>query len=250
MNIGKVILLTMSAITILYMIPSIITGFISSVSGMGGGAILLAILTTIFPIRTVVPIHGVVQMGANISRSYILRKFIIKKMSLSFLLGMPIGVFLGVKLLSQDISENHLKIIISAFILFTVFKPKKMPQLKIKDWQFFFVGIAASTLGLLIGSVGPFLALFFLRDDISKEQLVATKSSMQMIVHTSKIPSFLYLQFNYSKYTFIILFLVIGVLIGNYLGIKVLKKLDKKMFTIIFKTSLSLAAMRLLYSTL
>ncbi len=238
----------MSPITILYILPSIITGFISSVSGMGGGAILLAILTTIFPIRTVVPIHGVVQMGANISRSYILRKYIIKKMSFFFLLGMPVGVLIGIKLLSQDISEKHLKILISIFIIFTVFKPKKMPQLKIKDWQFFFVGITASTLGLLIGSVGPFLAPFFLRDDISKEQLVATKSSMQMIVHTSKIPSFLYLQFNYSHYTFEILFLLTGVLIGNFLGIKVLKKLNSNMFTLIFKTSLSLAAARLLYS--
>lgn len=217
---------------------------------MGGGAILLAILSIVFPIKTLVPIHGVVQMGANVSRSYILRKFIKKKMSLFFLLGMPLGVLMGIKLLSQDISEKHLKILISAFIIFTVFKPKKMPQLKIKDWQFIFVGFIASTLGLLIGSIGPFLAPFFLRDDINKEELVATKSCMQMIVHTSKIPSFLYLKFNYSEYSIEIILLVLGALLGNYIGVKVLKKINTKMFTIIFKTSLSLAALRLLYSAL
>ncbi len=233
---------------LLFLLPSLLTGFISSVSGMGGGAILLGILTAFFPIRTLVPIHGIVQLSANLSRSWILRKFIKKKMTLYFLLGAPIGAYLGTLLLKQDISEKTLKLLIAGLIIFVVFKPKKMPQFKLREWQFSILGLMASTLGILIGSVGPFLAPFFLRDDINKEELVATKSCFQMIVHLIKIPSFLALGFNYFTYGYETLFLVFGALIGNWIGIAVLKKINKTVFTYIFKISLLAAAARLVYS--
>ncbi len=234
---------------LLFILPTLFTGFISSISGMGGGAILLGILTTMFPIRTLVPIHGIVQLSANISRSWMLRGFIKKKMTLWFLIGTPLGAYLGTLLLKQNISERTLKLLIAGLILFVVFKPKKMPQFKLREWQFSILGILASALGILIGSVGPFLAPFFLRDDINKEELVATKSTFQMIVHLVKIPSFLALGFNYMDYKWETLFLVIGALLGNFIGIAVLKKINKSLFVIIFKVSLLLAAARLIYSS-
>jgi hypothetical protein len=43
---------------------------------------------------------------------------------------------------------------------------------------------------VFFGAVGPLIARFFLRSDISKEELVATKAACQWAGHLVKIPLF------------------------------------------------------------
>ena len=50
------------------------TSIISGIIGMGGGALLLAIMTFYFTLDVIVPIHGMIQLSANSSRVYMLRK--------------------------------------------------------------------------------------------------------------------------------------------------------------------------------
>lgn len=55
------------------------------------------------------------------------------------------------------------------------------------------------SLGILAGAVDPLLAAFFLRDDLTKEEVVANKSMMQLITHLTKVPAFIFLGFSFVE---------------------------------------------------
>ncbi|MCB9092056.1 MAG: sulfite exporter TauE/SafE family protein [Halobacteriovoraceae bacterium] len=231
-------------------ISSTFTGFVSTITGMAGGIALLSIMTFFFTFKEIVPIHGVAQLVANSSRCFYLRNSIKRRMFFYYTLGAPIGAGIAVMYLRQAIPENYLKLLLALLIIYAVFKPKKLPELKIPEPWFLLVGICAGILGILIGSVGPFLAPFFVRSDLKKEEIIATKSMMQMFVHLLKIPSFLLLDFNFGNYIPAIVALSLGNLMGTFLGIKVLKQINEQTFRFLFKSTLFLAALRLLYQVI
>ena len=53
------------------------------------------------------------------------------------------------------------------------------------------LGAGTAVLTVLVGVTGPWVSAFFLRDDLSKEQVVATKAAIQTVGHVAKIPAFL-----------------------------------------------------------
>jgi uncharacterized membrane protein YfcA len=125
-----------------------------------------------------------------------------------------------------------------------------MPSLKIPNSCFFFVGLISGILSLLIGSTGPFQAAFFVRDDIVKNEIIATKASMQLFSHLLKIPSFLFLGFNYMAHWDLILIGIVATIIGTRYGVSILERFSERIFSIIFRTALFLSMLRLSYQVL
>ncbi len=238
--------LTWTAI-ILVTLSAIATSIISAIAGMGGGILLLTIMTFFFPYHALVPVHGIVQIVSNCSRAFLLRSHINKKMFYIFTLGVPFGAALSIYIIKSIENPDFALIIIGLLLLYTVFKPKNLPPIMIPVWSFFFLGVLCGTLGLLIGAIGPLIAPFMLRTDLKKESIIATKASFQIVTHFMKIPSFLYLGFNYIEYIIPILLLVIVAFTGTNIGIKILKNIDEKKFRIIFKAVLLIAALRIFF---
>ncbi|BBM84057.1 membrane protein [Candidatus Uabimicrobium amorphum] len=137
--------------------------------------------------------------------------------------------------------------IIAVFIFYTIFKPKNIPDFVIGDVWFTVVGFITGILGILVGAIGPFLALFYVRKDLSKQQVVANKSAMQALIHTTKLPIFLYLGFSYMEYASFIVYLLLAGLIGTRIGIYALMWIPQIYFFIAFKCALFLAGLKLLY---
>ena len=241
----------MSVLTLsILVICTSLTAIISAVSGMGGGVVLLSVMTLFLPITTIVPVHGVVQLFSNTSRTWLLRKNVIKPIFLWFCVGLPLGTFTSIQIIKSVQNKEVFLLLIAALIFYSIFKPKKLPQLKISYWCFIFIGFAVGILGPLIGSTGPAMAPFFIRDDFSKEQIVATKSSVQTIGHLIKIPTFLYLGFNYLEYANLTILMVVAALLGTTIGVKILGKIQEGHFKIIFKCALFIAGVRILYKVL
>jgi len=105
-------------------------------------------------------------------------------------------------------------------------------------------------LGLLVGATGPFLAPFFLRDDLKKEQIVATKAAVQVTGHLIKIPAFLHLGFNYTEGISFLLPMTIVTILGTKLGVHLLGKINVALFKKLFKGALLIAGFRLIYKVL
>jgi len=225
------------------------TSFLSAIIGMGGGVALLSILSFFLPFQVLIPLHGITQLTSNAYRTFLLRKHIVKRFFIPYVLGTPIGTFLAITII-KSFDKSISLTCISLLIFYTLFKPKKLPPLKIPDWCWFFIGIVSAMLSILAGATGPLLAPFFVEAGIKKEEIIATKSSLQIIGHFLKIPTFLYLGFDYLAYTIPILLMIAGSLIGTRLGVTKLGGIDESLFRKIFKTALFLAALRLIWKVL
>jgi uncharacterized membrane protein YfcA len=226
---------------------AILTSVISAVIGMGGGVTLLSVLSVVLPYQLLIPIHGAVQLVSNISRTFYLRKNIKWNFAIPFIFGTPIGFLISYFILKRVTDPSTYFLILAFFILYTIFKPKRLPHFKLGPKGWFLLGIASGVQGSLIGATGPLIAMFYLRDDISKEEVIATKAFQQIIVHLLKIPLFLSLDFNYIAHWDYLVVLCTCALVGSFIGIKVLHKVNEKLFKILFKSVLFFAAIRLIY---
>jgi len=235
------------AVHALLVLIAIATSVLSGTIGMGGGIVLLSMMTLFMPLVHIVPVHGVVQLVSNTSRFYLLRTHIKQSAVFYFALGLPFGGVPAFLVLQQVDDKTPFFALIILLILYALFKPKQLPSLKIPMWGFIGVGAAVGFLSPLVGATGPFIAPFFLRDDFTKENIVATKATVQSLGHLLKFPIFFSLGFDYLEFLPLILGMTAAAMIGTKMGIGVLKKIDPRIFTILFKTALGIAALRLVW---
>lgn len=224
-----------------------LTSAVSGVTGMGGGVLLLSFMTFFLKYQILIPIHGIIQLLSNGSRAMLLRKNVKQSFLIPFAIGAPIGSFIAYFVLSAIAKPTYFYLILAVFILYTVFKPKKIPHFKLQGYQWTLLGIASGTIAPILGATGPLIAPFYVRDDINKEEVVATKAAQQVITHALKIPLFISLSFDYSKHLTLILTMSVGTILGTFAGVKILKSIPAHVFTILFKAMLLIAAGRLIY---
>ncbi len=232
------------AASVLFLV-SIGTALLSTATGMGGGVLFFLSILHFFPLAVTIPVHGCVQMFANIMRTFALRNHLIAAMYLPYLVGAVVGVLCVLQVLEHVQNDIIPYSIILALIIYSVFKPSRMPDIRIPLWSFGIVGLFAGFLAILIGAVDPFLSPFFIRDDFTKEQVVANKSFMQSAIHIAKVPVFLQMGFSYGEYALLIGLLITGSFLGIFLGVRALSKINRRVFLISFKTILVLVGIRI-----
>lgn len=237
-------------VTLILTIASFFAAGISAVIGMAGGIILLSIMTFFLDLSILIPIHGIVQLASNSSRALSLRESVETRILAPSIFGLIIGTAISTQLIQWIPNRESFYILIVALILYVLFKPKKLPALKIPYWAFGVLGLVAGVLNPIIGAIGPLIAPFFLREDLTKEQIIATKAATQTVGHLLKIPAFLYLGFDYLNHWVLISFMVLGVILGTQMGVRILKKVNEKTFRLVFRTALLIAALRLTYKLL
>ena len=100
---------------ILLTVLSFFTSLMTSIAGAGGGTVLLAAMLQFMNPAAAIPVHGVIQLSSNLTRIWLLRKFVIWNIVLKFSLLLPFGVYLGLKIF-QSIDANEIKNLIGFFI--------------------------------------------------------------------------------------------------------------------------------------
>ena len=244
---------------IILILSAFITSSISAVIGMGGGIILLGIMAIIIPEGyMVIALHGIIQLISNTTRTYVFKKHLKKKIIKEFSIGALVGsgisaviIFLLIQFYgvysAADIKVEFLKPIIGVFIIWYLFL-KKTKKEKISK-SFIRVGGISGLASVFVGATGPLIAPFFLKSNLTKENIIANKAACQMITHFTKIPLFIYFfNINYINEYEILIPLICAVFIGTNLGKYFLKMIPERSFKILFKFVLSLIAVRLIFS--
>ncbi len=245
-------------ITIL-ILSAFITSSISAVIGMGGGIILLGIMAIIIPEGyMVIALHGIIQLISNTTRTYVFRNHLKDKLVKEFSLGALIGAALSgliIFLLIQfynvnsasEIKVDFLKPIIGIFIIWYLFL--KGPKKEKISKSFVKVGGISGLASVFVGATGPLIAPFFLKSNLTKENIIANKAACQMITHCTKIPLFIYFfNMNYINEYQILLPLICAVFIGTNFGKYILQMIPEELFKKLFKAALFLIAIRLILS--
>jgi uncharacterized membrane protein YfcA len=136
---------------------------------------------------------------------------------------------------------------VGAFILLWLATLRFEPRLgRLPLWTFAPLGLFVGLFASLLGATGPLIAPFFLRDDLSPEQVIGTKAAVQIVTHFAKIPAFLALGYDYAGALPVLLPLLAAAILGTVVGRRLLAGLPQEVFRRLFFAVLALIGARLL----
>ena len=139
-------------------IAALLTSILSAVAGLGGGVILLLVITQFVAPTVAIPIQGAIQLISNWSRAVLLRTNISWPVVgwVSILL-FPASL-LGVAV-ATSLPEDVVRLVLAAFVLVLAWRPDLLKTATVRsgtaaDAKIMLLGVGAGS-GFLTGSVSP-----------------------------------------------------------------------------------------------
>ncbi len=177
--------MSLSAAAII-LVTVLVTSFISGIFGMAGGIILMGVLAAMVPVATAMIIHGGVQVVSNGYRAFLWRKHIDWGVFRRYALGSGAAVLL---LFALAWRPDHTTVyVLLGLTTLLVWLPKSVVDLDIqKRFQAEGAGFVVQALNTTAGVAGPLLDLFFVRTEMTRHAIVATKAVTQVLAHLVKI---------------------------------------------------------------
>lgn len=219
--------------------------FIGVVTGTAGGLMVLAIMAFFFPPATLVPLHTLVQLGASTSIAIILRRFIMRATVLPFLIGAVIGAVLGAQIF-VSLPTALLQGIIGAFILLLTWLPRFAGMGSERN-RFALLGFGATFLGMFVSATGTLIGPFILNAAPDRRNYAATMGTLMCISHITKITAFTLLGVAVGAYVPLIVVMIASGSLGSWVGGKALNRIPERLFRAVFRTLLTILALRLLW---
>lgn len=226
---------------------SFFTAAFGVVAGLGGGVFLLAVMATIFPPATLIPLHGTVLFGSNITRAIIMRRQVLTHLVPPFALGALIGGVAGGQLIVA-LPTAALQIILAVFIVYVCWAPTPPLARAASRARFVILGFAGMFLGMFIGSSGSLIAPFVAAACPDRRQYVATHALLMSMAHGLKIAVFGLLGFALAAYLPLMAAMIATAFLGNIFGRHMLNRVPERIFRRVFQIVLTLLAVRLLYA--
>ncbi len=235
-------------------LASLITAGVSAVLGMAGGIMLLAVMLLFLEPAVAIPIHAVVQLTSNSSRTVIHARSVRRDLLFPFtILLLPAGAL--TLPLVQIAPDDALRLAIGVFVLVATWRkswlllgidPERIPIRR----RFALIGAGSGAIGPLVGATGPFIAPFFLGIGLNRFELIGTKAACQMTGHLAKMILFAIAGFAFFDYVGLMVGMAGCVIAGTWLGTRLLHRIDDDRFTQLYKLTLTVVALRLVWSGL
>lgn len=163
-----------------------VTAMLSGVFGMAGGLVLMGALALVLPVQAAFVTHGILQLVANGWRAFLQRKHVRWDIVGWYALASLIAG--GVVALLSFTPSKPLLFLMLGLVPFLTWLPQKWINLDAgKPFQAFLSGLTVTGLNLTAGVAGPLLDIFFVRTELTRHAIVATKAATQVFAHTAKI---------------------------------------------------------------
>ena len=221
------------------------TAFVGIATGAAGGLLMMVALATIFPPVISIPLHTVVQMGGNMSRTIILWKYIMRPVLLPFIVGGIIGAIAGANIFIS-LPVATLQGFLGLSVLIFLWMPS-LGQFGGQRYRFAFVGFFATFLGVFVSATGTIVAPFVASEAPDRRNHIATFSTLMALVHILKLGAFGFIGFALAAYLPLMLAMIAAAVAASYVGSKALNHIKERNFRIVFKTICTLLALRLIY---
>lgn len=230
-------------------LAAFVTSMLSGVLGMAGGVTLVGIFSLFLAPAAVIPVHGVVQLVANATRTVAFLKDVRWSIFAWFSPPLIFGAVAG-GWVRGEVGHDWFRPAIGAFVLAFLLWRRLMPRFAQPPlWIYAPVGFAVGFLGLFVGATGPLIAPFFLRDDLAPKEVVATQAVCQAWGHLLKVPAFLALGFDYGAHLDLLVACCLAAVVGTYAGRAVVGRISKRAFTLLFEGVLLILGAHLLGSS-
>lgn len=224
---------------------SFVASLITVAFGIGGGAVMLAVMAVLLPASAIIPVHGLVQLGSNAGRLSIMLQHVYRAVVPAFLVGAVIGVAIGGSMVVQ-LPAGAIQLGVGSFILWSVFfRPPVFMRASAG-----LNGAFSSFLTMFFGGTGPFVATFVKAQGLDRMTHVATHAALMTIQHLLKIMVFGLLGFAFAQWIGFVAMLILAGFAGTVAGRQVLLKIDEKRFGFLLNAVLTVLALRLIWSGL
>jgi len=164
----------------------LVASFISGVFGMAGGMILMGVLVAFMPVSAAMVLHGAAQLTANGSRAVLWRRHIDFGILGRFIAGLVVaGAIFAVMGFVPDRALVLITLGVMPFL--SVLIPRRLvPQVTNRGGAEL-CGLLNTSMQFVAGVSGPVLDVFFIRTEMDRRAVVATKAACQAMAHLAKL---------------------------------------------------------------
>lgn len=237
-------------------VAALLTSILSAVAGLGGGVILLLVITQFVAPTVAIPIQGAIQLASNSSRAVLLRTDIAwPVVGWTSILLLPAS-FLGVAV-ATSLPEDVVRLVLAAFVLILAWRPQLLrpsgaAARRASDSRAMLVGVggASGFLNTTIGASGPFTSPFLKAVTVSHKAFVATAAASQVLAHVSKLLAFSADGWSIADHAGMIGVGIAGVVAGTWLGTRLLDRVSEASLDTLFKLVLTALALRVIATAL
>ena len=222
----------MLVFTLIIILATLGTAFLSSIFGMLGGLILMGILVSIMPVSQAMVLHGLIQLTSNGYRAWLNRKDINWSIVATIIVGNIIAL---AGLVFVAFVPDRITVLLALGLLpYIAWALPKNAALDVSKKPIgLLAGMVVVATNLLAGVGGPLLDVFFQRVDMTRHQVVATKAVAQSLGHISKVIFFGFLTVSASNdwpVLWLVLIAMTASVTGTTFGKKILDKINDEIF--------------------
>lgn len=204
---------------------------LAAVAGFGGAAVMLPILVWAFGVRDAVPVLTVAQLIGNLSRVGLNWGELSLPVVKWFAFGAVPAAILGGIAFATSPAGALVRFLGVFLLMLVVYRHTRWGRdIQIRLRGFLILGGVSGALSALLGSVGPFMAPFFLAYGLVKGAYIGTEALATVVMHVTKLAV-------YGKYALLDLRtvrvgLAIGavMILGSYVGKRALNRLPTHIF--------------------
>jgi len=208
----------------------------------------------IFPAKESIGILLPMLIVGDIYAVIFYRRSVVWKYLISLMPWVLLGTILGFIVLNQ-INSEQLKPIIGAIVLLMIIIHiwrdrlgerfnELLPQSK---WFTSFTGTAGGFTSMVGNAAGGIMTIYFLVKNIPKREFVGTSAWFFLTVNLIKVPFYVYLGLINSASLTFNAWMVIPIVLGAYIGAKVLPYIPQKVFQILILALAAIGAIRLMF---
>ncbi len=225
-------------------------GALDGIVGLGGGLLMIAVLSAFLPPQTVVVVTAPVLLVGSLLRSWLFRRDVDGKAVGWFAMGMIPSVVVGGLLLTQ-IPQRALEVAMGTFLLGSVIVAgarwhRATSRQAMSHRPFSAVGAVSGFVAATVGGSGPIIAPFLTRRGLEKERFVSTMALMAVTTVLAKTAVYSASGLLVAEFIPAIALLSVAILIATSYAKRLLGKMSPSLFRILLASVVTLAGVRLL----
>ena len=224
---------------------SFLASLITAAFGIGGGALLLAVMASLLPPTALIPVHGAVQLASNAGRMALLFEHVHWPALKGFALGSVLGACLG-GVVVVELPPWIIQLSVGLFVIWSVFAhpPRWLSRYSI------LTGGISSFLTMFFGATGLFVAGYTKAQNLPRHGHVATHAALMTLQHCLKVVVFGILGFAFGAWLWVVIALSVAGFAGTAMGRIALGQMSDAGFRRALDVLLVLISIRLIWSAL
>jgi uncharacterized membrane protein YfcA len=232
---------------LLFVLPLVaILAWLSAVGGVGGGVLMLLVLTWRYGLPVAVPTLALTQLVSNGGRVWFNRAHVRWRLVGWYAVGaVPSGLAGG--LLLAQVPAGLLKRVLGGLLIAIVLWQWLRPSpVRPAERSFAVVGGFTGLASSMLGAAGPIAAPFYLAYGLAGEAYIGTEAAGSLAGHLSKVAAYGTGNLLSGDVLGLAAALTPVVLLGAWAGKRTVQRMNARLFVVVIKVGIVLAGVTLL----